>query len=69
MAQNLKRTSVLSRTVGKRQGAGGGGGGGAGNDGCALSLSVNPSPVKTSKPSSFRVESGIIYWKLQVFSK
>lgn len=49
MAQNLKRTSVLSRTVGKRPGPGGGGGGGAGNDGAALLLSVTPSPVKTSK--------------------
>lgn len=36
--------SVLSRTVGKRPGAGGGGGGGAGNDGAALLLSVTPSP-------------------------
>lgn len=37
--------SVLSRTVGKRPGAGagGGGGGGAGNDGAALLLSVTPS--------------------------
>jgi hypothetical protein len=66
---NLKHTSVLSRTVGKRQGAGGGGGGGAANDGAALLLSVTPSPVKTSKPSSLRVESSIIYWKVQVFSK
>lgn len=49
MAQNLKRTSVLSRTVGKRPGAGGGGGGGAGNDGAAL-LSVTPSPVKKANP-------------------
>jgi len=69
MAQNLKRTSVLSRTVGKKPGAGGGGGGGAGNDGGALLLSVTPSPVKTSKPSSLRVESGIIYSKLHMFRK
>jgi len=51
MVQNLKRTSVLSRTVGKRPGAGGGGGGGAGNDGGALLLSVTPSPVKQANPA------------------
>ena len=61
MAQNQKRTSVLSRTVGKRPGAGGGGGGGAGNDGAVLLLSITPSPAKTSKPSSLRVDNSIIY--------
>jgi uncharacterized spore protein YtfJ len=68
MAQNLKRTSVLSRTVGNSPGAGGGGGVGAGNEGTAL-LSVTPSAVKISKPTSVRVVSSIIYWKLQVLSK
>jgi hypothetical protein len=68
MAQIPKRTSVLSRTVGKRPGAGagGGGGGGAGNDGAALLLSVTPS-VKTSKRCTLRVPSSSIYRKLRVY--
>jgi hypothetical protein len=52
--QDFRRTSVLSRTVGKSPGAGGGGGGGAGNDGAELLLSVTPFPVKTNTLCSAR---------------